>query len=155
MGELAEAYGLLPDETERIHRQYVHLVMAAAQRDGAISPSEHELLMTLCRSLNIGDIDLPEPTYYPMDIDLPANAQICFTGETIVDGKAVTRPEMEAIAARNGFQPVRSITRDCKLLVASDPASMSGKAKQARRNGVPIMLAAEFISKCRVKPAIG
>ena len=155
MGELADAYGLLPDETERIHRQYVHLVMAAAQRDGAISPSEHELLMTLCRSLNIGDIDLPEPTYYPMDIELPANAQICFTGETIVDGKAVTRPEMEAIAARNGFQPLRSITRDCKLLVASDPASMSGKAKQARRNGVPIMIAAEFISKCRVKPAIG
>ena len=128
--------------------------MAAAQRDGAISRSEHELLMTLCQSLNIGDINLPEPTDYPTDTTLPVNAKICFTGEAILDGKAVTRPEMEAIAARNGFQPVRSITRDCKLLVASDPASMSGKAKQARSNGVPIMRAAEFISKCRVKPAI-
>ena len=154
MGELAEAYGLSLDETEKIHRQYVHLVMTAARRDGTISPSEHELLTTLCRSLNIGDINLPEPADDPTDTNLPVNAKICFTGEAILDGKAITRPEMEAIAVRNGFQPVRSITRDCKLLVASDPASMSGKAKQARRNGVPIMRAIEFISKCRVKPAI-
>ena len=155
MRELAEAYGLSPHETDNIHRQYVNLVMAAAQRDGTISPAEHELLTTLCQSLNTKDMGLPEPTDSSMDIELPANAKICFTGEAVLNGRAITRPEMEAIAVRNGFQPVRSVTRECNLVVASDSASMSGKARQARRGGVPIMEAAEFLGKCRVKPIAG
>ena len=152
--ELAGAYGLLYEDRQRLHRQYVELVMKAAHRDGTISPSEHDLLSTLCRSLKIDDLALPEPTAYSRQTKLTVNAKICFTGEASFDGRPITRPEIEELAVRNGFLPVSSVTRDCHLLVVSDPASMSGKARQARRNGVPIMQVAEFISECQVKPYV-
>ena len=153
MGELADYFGLAGDETYALHRQYVNLVLDAAQRDGSISQSEHELLTTLCRSLHVSDVNLPQPTDDPTNGNLPTNGIICFTGEAVVYGRSITRPEIEAIAVRNGFRPVSSVTRDCQLLVAGDPTSMSGKARQARRNQVQIMGVVDFISRCRIKPA--
>ena len=152
MNELADYFGLTENETDDLHRKYVNLVLDAAPRDGNISLSEHELLTTLCRSLGLNDVHLPDPTNHPTDGHLPANGVICFTGEAVVNGRSITRPEIEAVAVRNGFSPVSNVTRDCQLLVASDLASMSGKARQARRNQVPIMGVMEFISRCRVKP---
>ena len=150
--QLAESYGLMPAESQKLHRQYVELVMQAAQRDGTISASEHTLLKTLCRSLDIEDLTLPDPAESSPGTNLPSGGKICFTGEVIFDGRALTRPEMEELAVRNGFLPVRSVTRDCELLVASDTASMSSKARQARRYGVPVMQVVEFLSKCQVRP---
>ena len=154
LAELAGAYGLSYEDRQRLHRQYIELVMKAAHRDGAISTSEHDLLSTLCRSLKIDDLDLPEPIGHSRQTRLPVNAKVCFTGEAIFGGRPLTRPEIEELAVRNGFLPVSSVTRDCQLLVASDPASMSGKARQARRNGIPIMQVDEFISECQVKPYV-
>ena len=154
LAELAEAYGLLPEERHKLHQQYIDLLVVAARRDGIISASEHKLITTLCCSLNIDNIALPVPSESLQPTDLPVNAKVCFTGEAIVDGKLLSRPEIEELAVRNGFLPVRSVTRDCELLVASDPASMSGKAKQARRYGIPIMQVVEFLSKCQARPSI-
>ena len=152
MKELADYFGLSDHETDSLHRKYVNLVLDAAERDGSISQSEHELLTTLCGSLGLKDLQLPEPTDYPTEEHLPANGVICFTGEAVVNGRRIARPEIEAIAVRNGFRPVSSVTHNCQLLVAGDPASMSGKARQARRNQVPIMGVFEFISRCHIKP---
>ncbi len=150
--ELAGAYGLSYEDRQRLYRQYLDLVIKAAHRDGTISPAEHDLLSTMCRSLKVDDFDLPRPTGYSRRTKLVVNAKICFTGEAAFDGRTLTRPEIEALAVRNGLLPVGNVTRDCQLLVANDPASMSGKARQARRNGVPIMRVDEFISECQVKP---
>lgn len=152
LGELAEAYGLLPEERQKLHRQYVELVMRAANRDGFITASEHDLITTLCSSLDVDGLVLPVPSEVRQKTDLPVGEKICFTGEAIFDGRAVSRLEIEELAVRNGFLPVSSVTRDCGLLVAGDPASMSGKAKQARRYGVPIMQVVEFLNKCQVRP---
>ena len=38
-----------------------------------------------------------------------------------------------------------SVTKNCAVLVAEDPASQSGKAKTARAHGIPIVTEAEFI----------
>ena len=153
MDELAGYLGLTAHETAALHRKYVELVFDAAQRDGSISLAEHELLTTLCWSLGVDAAHIPDPDELPTDAHLPANGVICFTGEAVVGGRSITRPEIEAIAVRNGFRPVSSVTNSCQLLVASDPASMSGKARQARRNQVPIMGVVEFVSRCHIKPA--
>ena len=153
MNELANYFGLTAHETTALHRKYVGLVLDAAQRDGSISLAEHELLTTLCRSLGVDDAHIPDPDHHLTDVHLPANGVICFTGEAVVGGKSFTRPEIEAIAVRNGFRPVSSVTNSCQLLVASDPSSMSGKTRQARRNQVPIMGVVDFVSRCRIKPA--
>jgi NAD-dependent DNA ligase len=63
------------------------------------------------------------------------------------DGNAISRTDLEELAAQCGLQPVRSVTKKgCDLLVASDPASSSGKAAKARKWGIPVMAVDEFVS---------
>lgn len=40
-----------------------------------------------------------------------------------------------------GFVAKNSMVKSAKVLVAADPDSMSGKAKQARQYGIPIITA--------------
>ena len=80
--------------------------------------------------------------------------RICFTGEVVASGSRIHRRTLETYAAQAGMQPVRSVTkRGCDVLVAADVASMSGKAKQARRYGIGVMSAEDFMSEVEVHSA--
>jgi len=59
---------------------------------------------------------------------------IVITGDTRRD-----RPEWFRILEQMGFVPKNSMVKSAKVLVAADPDSMSGKAKQARQYGIPII----------------
>jgi DNA polymerase III subunit epsilon len=58
-----------------------------------------------------------------------------------------SREEWFARAAEHGFQPRSSVTKDVHLVVAADPASLSGKAKKARGYGIPVVGVDEFRSR--------
>ncbi len=69
------------------------------------------------------------------------------TGKVVVDGQVWDREDLEALAAANGLQPVGSVTKTCDLVVASDPATTSGKAQRARQLGLPVLSAADFLQR--------
>ena len=80
------------------------------------------------------------PTTQPEPVQaLEPGVKVCFTGEA-----AITRAELEEIAAKAGLEPVPSVTKKCGLLVAADPLSQSGKARTARKYGIPVIGADEF-----------
>ena len=152
LGDLSSALGLTNQQRDTLHHQYINLVMKGANRDGIISPAERSMLEALCHSLNIPDLILPEPVEISSHLEIRQNSKICFTGEAIIKGKLLSRPKMEEIAVRNGFVPIDNVTKKCELLVSADPVSLSGKTKQARKYGIPIMDAEEFINSCAIKP---
>ena len=66
-------------------------------------------------------------------------------------GRPIARPVLERHAACAGMQPVRSVTKkECDLLVVADPSSQSGKARMARRYGIPVMAVADFLDQVGV-----
>ena len=143
--ELAERLELRSDEVTRIHEQYVASIIKAAQRDGRISETEHNVITRIRSSLAAYGVQIPSVTEKRHTLPNIGVATVCFTGEVVVGGHIYTRPHMESIAALHGIAPKSSVSRNCDLLVAADPASNSGKARRARELKIPIISAAEFI----------
>ena len=131
---------------EEAHRSYLASIIAAAERDGIVTEAERRLIEQVMRALEITDVTLPAVTELPESASLRVGMHICFTGNVVVDGTAFSRHFLEERAAQAGMQPVASVTKKgCDLLVAADPSSQSGKARTARRYGLPVMGAAEFL----------
>ena len=144
--ELAERLGLSDRQVARIHEQYLGGIIKAAQRDGRISLKEHKVLTRIRSSLAIPEIAIPPITDSANDvINVQLNA-VCFTGEVVFGGSLYTRVHMESIAALHGIAPKSSVSRNCDLLVAADPASNSSKARRARELNIPIISAEQFIA---------
>ena len=77
-------------------------------------------------------------------------------GEAIVGGRWIIRHVRERHAVCADLQPVQLVTkRACDLLVAADPSSQSGKVRTARRYGVPLMPAADFLEQAEVDTTDG
>jgi DNA polymerase III subunit epsilon len=71
-------------------------------------------------------------------IDISPGDCIAFTGDM-----ALERKEWESRARTQGLQP-GGVTKTTKVLVASDPSSLSGKAAKARSYGIPIITETAF-----------
>jgi DNA polymerase-3 subunit epsilon len=81
-------------------------------------------------------------------VELAAGLGVCFTGEPVdSSGEPIPRERLAAHADRIGLRAEESFTKSrCQLLVAADPATLSGKAAKARAWGIPIVSAAEFLA---------
>ena len=146
LSQLAELLGLRTDQVARIHQQYLESIIKAAQRDGRISEAEHNIITRIRSSLGVPEVPVPPVTdavHAPLN---PQTRTVCFTGEVVIGQHTYTRVHMESIAALHGIQPKNTVSRNCDLLVAADPASNSGKARRARDLNIPIVGAAEFIA---------
>lgn len=75
-----------------------------------------------------------------------AGKSVCFTGDSlcVFHGHFLTREIAFAWVESKGMIPANHVTKKLDLLVAADPYSLSGKAKQARRYGIPIIEEREF-----------
>lgn len=143
------AYALRLDDTHRedLHRRYYELLVRRILADGIITREERDLHDKVAAALMI---DRPEPVlddaYEPPEdsLELLPGMKVCFTGVVIIDGNRIHRKELEHLARQKGLQPVKSVTRKCRLLVAGDPLSRSGKAGKARAAGIPVMDGALF-----------
>ena len=71
-------------------------------------------------------------------IRLEPGDRVVFTGDMVRD-----RSEWEALARRRGLEP-GGVTKKTKVVVASDPNSLSGKAGKARSYGIPIITETAF-----------
>ena len=138
MERLAWDLGISSEARMNAHRAYVNCIILAAKRDGVISGAEHELIVRIASQLNVDDIETPEVTSVPVVNELPEGSRICFTG-------TANKARLERIAKRVGFQPVRGVSKTgCDVLVAADVATSSGKGRNARKWGIPIVSAKEF-----------
>lgn len=150
MRRLAEECGIPEPVRQRAHREYFDAVVDAAKRDGVITPREREVIENLARQLGIPDAERPSITRLPEITVLRAGSRVCFTGRVVLGGIPWERDRLEALAVGRGFRVTAGVTRrGCDLLVAADAASVSGKARAARRLGIPIWSAAEFRERSR------
>ena len=151
--EFATSLGISDARREEAHRSYLTSIIAAAKRDGIVTEAEQRLIGQVMAALEIPDIVLPEVTALPPASSLRYGMHVCFTGEAVVQGRAVPRQFLEERAAQAGMQPVALVTKKgCDLLVASDPSSQSGKSRTARSYGIPVMSVADFLDTLRPDP---
>lgn len=144
--DLAQRGGLPLDQLEAVHRGYLDELIAAAVRDEIVTDEEMYLLETCARLLGIDSayVAAAVEQYRPGPgrdvVRLTPGLRVCFTGSaTHPDGTELRRADLSAIAVDLGLDVMPKFTRrDCDLLVAADPNSSSGKARQARRWGVPV-----------------
>jgi DNA polymerase-3 subunit epsilon len=151
LAALAQMYGLTPGHVALAHRRWLDDLLAAAAGDGVVDADEYDALCRAAAVLGVeqavvdGRTALHRSAESKVTLD---GCTVCFTGEPVdASGQPIPRSVMEEHARNIGLTPVGSVTKSgCQLLVASDPQSMSGKAGKARRFGIPIVAAAEFLA---------
>lgn len=149
---LADDLGLDPASRVRAHREFVYGLIDAALDDGVVTDSEFE---QLCRTAALLELDdtlvVARTNPYRLrreSLDLSAGMRVCFTGAAQrADGTPIERDELEALARQHGHEPVASVTKtNCELLVAADPDSMSGKATNAQKFGIPVASVSDYVT---------
>lgn len=151
LGSLAADLGLDQTRIVRAHREFLDGLIDAAIGDDIVTADEYE---QLCRAAALLDVD---PNLIARRTDgyraeqatmiLEAGMTVCFTGEAFTrEGFEIPRSHLEARAEAAGLLPVRSVTAGCGVLVAADPATRSGKAAKARKQGTPVGSVAGFLA---------
>ncbi|MGW9628343.1 BRCT domain-containing protein [Microbacterium sp. NPDC055521] len=161
---IAEVAHLDADRITALHAQYVTAAWEEALADGTVSESERRELAQIATILDLPVPELPaaplkSQAFTPVErrveklrsaesdavvatgasFTLSPGARVVFTGTSSRPREAWARALADA-----GFV-TGSVTKNCVVLVAQDPASQSGKARTARTHGIPIVTEAEFI----------
>lgn len=153
--ELALEAGLSRSAVIDAHKKYMLDLCRIAWDDGIITDSEIRDIEDVRHLLQISDDDFlnvfeqAETEYKtgskprkPDTRQAELNGKtICFTGTMLcrINGEIASRNLAQRIASERGLQITDSCTRKLDILVTSDPDSMSGKAKKARKYGVRII----------------
>ena len=133
---LAQDLGLSEASRARAHKEFLNGLTDAALDDGVVTDDEFYQLCRIAALLEVDNVVVSSRTnpYRLMadSIDLTPGLQVCFTGAAQrPNGEPLERDELEYEARRYGLEPVGSVTKkNCGLLVAADPSSMSTKAKK-------------------------
>ena len=150
LDRVASALGIPDSLRQRAHRNYFDSIVAAAHRDGVITVAERDLIAGVAGQLQIPNAEIPQVTAPREGLDIPVGSRICFTGSVVIGSEAIERARLHAIATCAGFRCVGSVSQSgCDFVVAADTSSMSGKAKNSRKWGIPIISASEFVERFR------
>ena len=143
--QAAASLGMGWSQIRSAHEIYMQSLVDAALRDGVVTEDEHKLMTSVAALLGV-HVEIPEVSAQPAPtVTLTPGMRVAFTGSAVVDGKLINRDDLcrQAIAAN--LSPVPTVTKKgCDLVVAADPASLSGKAKNARSWGIPIISVEAF-----------
>lgn len=148
--ELATELGLTHETAHRAHREYLRQVCVAAWRDGLVTDAERADLLDVAQMLGVPAQEAltilddtrhaPErPARHPAQ-PLLAGDRVVFTGDM-----DISRGEIEALATAAGLRVTAAVSAKTALIVAADPYSQSGKAKQARKLGVRMVTEQVFL----------
>ena len=139
---LARDLNISEEARMNAHRAYLNCIISAVERDGVISAAEHELMLQIASQLGVQDATIPEMTSVRGIDSIPDDSRVCFTG-------VANKAQLESIAEHAGFKPVRSVSKKgCDVLIAADVATASSKARIARKWGIPIISAEDFVDRC-------
>lgn len=141
----AHEIGLSRADIDRLHRGYLAAIAHAALADAALegrglSGVEAGELHGIAGALGLdGDDVTAALAPAGMSVRRPVFAlaegdQVVFTGEL-----SRPRDEWRGIARDAGLVPWPHVTETTRLVIAADPDSLSGKARAARRYGIPVV----------------
>lgn len=139
--EFATEVGLGRTQVMGLHRRYLGALAAEARADGVVDPAERDELREVAGQLGLTAADLDralagkQPAVRRDGFRLVPGDEVVFTGQL-----DEPRAEWEERARAAGLTVGASVTkRRTRLLVAADPDSLSTKARQARKYGVPVV----------------
>ena len=151
LSALAHELGLDDGQVTRAHREFLNGLVDAALEDSVVTDAELDQLLRVAALLDL-DATLVTRRTDPYrgtagTLVLTEGLTVCFTGDAVDNhGVSMHRDDLEDLARRHRLVPVNSVTaKGCGLLVAADPATQSGKGRQARRFGIPVTSVAEFL----------
>ncbi|WIM88069.1 exonuclease domain-containing protein [Candidatus Mycobacterium wuenschmannii] len=157
LSQLAEDLGLNERGRAQAHREFLQGVIDAALDDGAVTDDEFDQLCRTAALLQLDDAVVYARTN-PYRITTEAlhlhpGMRICFTGAALrPNGDPLERDDLETHARQHDLEPVSAVTKkNCDLLVAADPASMSRKAKDAKKFGIPIASVSDYLTALRTR----
>lgn len=147
---VAEELDLGRYEVIELHEKYLYALADAALADDVITDEEHDDLVAVAALLGLG------PAYLNQAIDAAARANrdaiarvmaqppgqfALAPGDIVVFTGQMDQPRevWEDLARAMGLAVADRVTKRTRLLVAADPDSMSGKARQAAKYGIPII----------------
>lgn len=148
LNAFAKQFDLSRDEVSKAHLQYFQAMVAGAEKDGVITKEEYESLRFVAESLGISRELVPPPSPELSGFDqIPGGSAICFTGSFMDEcGNQLPKVSLESMATHAGFRVVASVTKaGCDVVVAQDPCASSGKARNARKYGIPILALDDFL----------
>ncbi|MGB6454369.1 MAG: exonuclease domain-containing protein [Streptosporangiaceae bacterium] len=151
LGRLAAELGLTRDAAERAHRDYLRHVCDAAWRDARVTDAERADLLEVARLVGVTASEalaiLDATEQRPVSLaasyvtsGLSPRDRVVLTGEM-----SLPRAEIETMAAGAGLVVTSSVSARTVLVVAADPYSQSGKARQARELGVRMVTEQVFL----------
>lgn len=157
--ELAEQLGLSRGDVIALHDRYLQALAVEACDDGVVTDEEFTELVLAAQLLGLSRSDAaaamdaarelaPDPTASPSVPILPGQRFRLHAGDHVAfTGQMSGRDLWEERAREVGLAVGSSVTRQSRLLVAADPDTLSGKARQARRYQVPIVRLSDFQRK--------
>lgn len=149
LGEIISASNLSDTQILAMHEAYIQSLTQAIERDNYVTVEERLLLSRVATALGVKNVVIPELSVTPEVGEIRRGQRVCFTGTAVdSEGNLIERVMLERLAAQAGLQPVNSVTKkSCDFLVASDPASTSGKARKARDYGIPVIAVDTFLDE--------
>ncbi|WP_432977818.1 exonuclease domain-containing protein [Dactylosporangium sp. CA-233914] len=146
---VAARLGLGRADVVELHQHYLQALAAFAAADGVVTADERSDLETVARLLGLdtGQVERmlrmaghAVGLFGVRSFRLERGDVVVFTGDM-----GEPREVWQARAAAAGLAVGANVTRKTRLLVAADPDSMSGKAQQAARYGIPVVHPAAFL----------
>jgi DNA polymerase-3 subunit epsilon len=149
--ELAIDLNLSSANVADVHRRYLDELVSASLRDGVVDSHEASILGRAAEELGVDPQYVVDRARNLLALDSSAvvspGIRVCFTGSAIyADGTELHRSVLERHATDLGLRVVASVSRTgCDLLIAADPSSQSGKARNARQYGLPVASVHDFL----------
>ena len=148
--DLAHDLGLTKTEAVDAHHHYLRTLAEAVWADGVLTEAERRDVDTVATLLAV-DPDAVEEILATTRTGPPRPADAaricappdssCDPGDTVVLTGQMHRgrAEITAQAEAAGLRMTSSVSRRTSIVVAADPDSVSGKARNARSLGVPVI----------------
>jgi len=157
---IADIAGVGERRRRRLHAAYLTAAVDEAVADGCVTSAERSELKQIATVLDLDLPDLPSSPATAGQLSVPSvprpsvssgaqetgAAFVLTPGSRVVFTGTLSRERAEwAQAIAEVGLVTGSVTKNCAVLVASDPATQSGKAKTAAKHGIPIVTEAEFV----------
>ncbi|WP_410659620.1 exonuclease domain-containing protein [Amycolatopsis sp. lyj-112] len=155
--EVAHEFGLHKAEVIGVHHDYLRDLARAAWVDGFVSEDERQDLEAVAALLGLdaSEVDrvLSQEQASPPDRPESRAAQVSVGGLVLRPGDRIVltgsmrreRNDLKAEAVALGLRVVSSVSKRTKVVAAADPDSLSGKAKDARALGIPVVTEDAFL----------
>lgn len=149
--ELAHELGLHKSEVLALHHSYLRELVRTAWLDGVVTPSERADIDIVGTLLGLDRDTIERVMAEEQDADEQGSAvptgSVTAGGLTLRPGDRVvltgamraSRAEISDQATAVGLRVTSGVSGKTRVVAAADPDSPSGKAKQARKLGVPVV----------------